>query len=131
MLGKIDESLMRHLSIRYLTPAINKLISEYIDYTDIRFLYSHLIEYMQEGKQELHCHVDKEDFGFILYLNDCPDGGTVFYSNHPHESPLEILPKQGKLVIFPSYLYHEGLETNNNKKVLVGAIGLKNRYWKI
>jgi hypothetical protein len=131
ILGNIDEGLIRHLSVRYFIPAINKLTSEYIDYIDIRILYSHLIEYKQEGSQMLHCHVDREDFGFILYLNDCPDGGTLFYSNHPQESPLNILPKQGKLVIFPSYLYHEGLLTNSNKKVLVGGIGLKNRNWNI
>jgi hypothetical protein len=131
MLEKIDKSLILHLSTLYIAPALNKLVSKYISYTNFSILYLHLIEYNQEGSQNLHNHFNREDFGFILYLNDCPDGSTIFYSNHPHESPLNVFPKKGKLVIFPSYLYHEGLETNNNKKVLVGAIGLNNRNWNI
>ena len=131
MLKKIDESLMWHLASNYFIPTINKFISSNLSYDNINILYLHMIEYRGNGSQDLHCHVDVEDFGFIIYLNDCPDGGTLFYSNNPHELPFNVLPQKGKLVIFPSYLYHEGLETNSNKKVLVGGISLRNRNWNI
>ena len=131
ILEKIDKSLIQHLSNYYLYPNVNKLSPEFVSHDGIILLYTHLIEYKENGSQILHTHIYDEDFGFILYLNDCPDGSTFFYPNNPQESPLNVVPKQGKLIIFPSYLYHEGLETNSNKKVLVGGIGLKNRNWKI
>ena len=76
----------------------------------------HLIEYYQGGYQLYHNHIKTEEESFILYLNDCPDGDTIF------EEFIKISPRKNILVHFLSNLNHRGDLSWEGKKILVGAI---------
>ena len=121
----IDSNLILHLKKNYLIPSINKIKGNY-DFKNIDVDWVHHIVYNSQGKQLVHNHEYYEDFGFILYLNDCPDGQTIFYT---FPKPTISTPSKGKLVIFKSYLHHEALKTINSKQVIVGSIQLQGREW--
>ena len=76
----------------------------------------HIIDYAKGGYQEPHNHATTEDFSFILYLNDSPDGETIFYEIGP------ILPKKGQCVFFKSDILHWAVESHFGKKIVVGAL---------
>jgi hypothetical protein len=121
----IDPNLILHLKTNYLIPSINKIKGNY-NYTDIDIDWVHHITYNLQGKQLVHNHEEFEDFSFILYLNDCPDGHTIFYT---FPKPTILTPSKGKLVIFKSHLYHEATQSINLKQVIVGAIQLQEKKW--
>ena len=90
-----------------------------------KFIYhwAHLIEYENDGHQELHSHDQNEDFSLIIYLNSCSDGVTEFLLNEKRKSYVRYPPEKGRCIMFLSSIYHRGLPTTQNKKVLV--LGLK------
>ncbi len=90
-----------------------------------KFIYhwAHLIEYENDGHQELHNHDQNEDFSLIIYLNSCSDGVTEFLLNDKRKSYVRYPPEKGRCIMFLSSIYHRGLPTTQNKKVLV--LGLK------
>ena len=87
---------------------------------DERCFHLHYIEYSDGGRQVNHNHIDTEEYSFIVYLNDS-DGGTYF------QEPIntKVVPEKGKVIIFKSSVYHGGLPSFKNKKVLVGSIDKK------
>ena len=90
-----------------------------------KFIYhwAHLIQYENDGHQELHNHDQNEDFSLIIYLNSCSDGVTELLLNEKRKSYVRYPPEKGRCIMFLSSIYHRGLPTTQNKKVLV--LGLK------
>ena len=91
------------------------------------FVFLHFIDYDKGGYMKEHDHKDKEDLTFLLYLNDCPDGDTVFYLNSADDrsrqrSKIAVKPKKGRLAVFSSMVPHEGTITHNNKKIFAGGL---------
>ena len=86
-----------------------------------KFIYhwAHLIQYENDGHQELHNHDQNEDFSLIIYLNSCSDGVTEFLLNEKRKSYVRYPPEKGRCIMFLSSKYHRGLPTTQNKKVLV------------
>ena len=76
----------------------------------------HLIEYFKNGYQKGHNHKNTEKYSFILYLNDCDTGHTVFNND------IKIKPEKNKLVLFDSDIWHYGEVCLTNKQVAVGAM---------
>ena len=130
MVGKIEPSLLSHLLHRYFIPAHHKIKSSRYSVTDIDIDWLHFIEYFGDGEQKGHTHVDNEDYSFILYLNGCNDGSTIFYNPDPNLPRIVISPKIGQLVIFPSDIYHKAQSTNQNKKVVVGSLLEIGKKWE-
>jgi len=76
----------------------------------------HLIEYFINGYQEGHNHIKTEKYSFILYLNDCNTGHTVFNNN------IKVKPEKNKLILFDSDIWHYSEVCLTNKQVAVGAM---------
>lgn len=97
--------------------SLNKLllICERILRCNLRYFHVHIIEYFDNGYQDIHNHKHNEDFSLILYLNDCNRGETFF------DSGIVCIPKKDNIVLFSSSLDHGGNHTSpsDNKKVLV------------
>lgn len=121
----IDSNLILHLKKNYFIPSINKIKGNY-NFENINIDWIHHIFYNSQGEQLVHNHEYYEDFSFILYLNNCPDGQTIF---HTFPKPTILTPSKGKLVIFKSHLYHEAVETISSKQVIVGSIQLQGKEW--
>jgi len=121
----IDPQLISFLKTKYFSPAINNMKGDYI-IKDLEIDHIHYIKYDTQGKQKEHNHEFWEDYSFILYLNNCNDGHTLFYDiPKPHVTT----PKKGEIVLFKSYLYHEGLESNSSKEIIVGSIREIGKKW--
>ena len=123
----VDPNLILHLKENYLIPSINKIKGNY-NFKDINLEWIHHIHYKSQGEQSVHNHEDFEDFSFILYLNNCSDGHTIFYT---FPKPTIITPFKGKLILFKSHLYHEAVKTTNSKQVIVGSVQLQEKTWNL
>jgi len=124
VLSQIDPNIVAQIKTNYLLPSIN-IIKGWYKLEDIEIDSIHLIEYLNQGKQTIHNHENWEDYSWIIYLNDS-DGDTIFYTFPKH---IQISPKKGKIVIWKSYIDHEGLESLKNKKVVVGSIKEIGKKW--
>lgn len=98
-----------------------------IDQEGLDFVFLHFLDYGQQGRMDEHDHKDKEDLTFLLYLNDCNDGATVFYLNHANEfsktrSEINVQPRKGKISVFNSTVPHRGDITTSNKKIFAGGL---------
>jgi len=98
-----------------------------LDQEDLCFAFLHFLDYGEQGFMEEHDHKDKEDLTFLLYLNDCDDGATVFYLNHANESSrnrseIKIFPKKGKIAVFNATIPHRSEITTNSKKIFAGGL---------
>lgn len=98
-----------------------------VEQEKLDFVFLHFLDYDKQGLMEEHDHKDKEDLTFLLYLNDCPDGDTVFYLNSADDrsrqrSKIAVKPKKGRLAVFSSVVPHEGTVTYNNKKIFAGGL---------
>lgn len=87
----------------------------------LKYFYLHMIDYENGGKMKIHNHIHNEDYSFILYLNSCNDGATVFYING---TQYKCAPEKNKLVLFSSNTFHSA-EYSCSKKILVGGLKLK------
>ena len=76
----------------------------------------HLIDYEPGGYQLEHNHTQTEKYSFILYLNNCDTGCTVFENN------LKIKPETNKLIVFDADKWHHAEINLSSKKVAVGAM---------
>ena len=125
IISVIDSQLISYLKMQYIIPSVKQMMGNY-NIDSLRIDHIHHIKYNKQGTQDIHSHELHEDYSFILYLNDCNDGHTIFY-NYP--KPHILTPKRGEMTIFKSYLYHEGLETNSFKQVIVGGIKEMGKEW--
>ena len=121
----INPQLITHLKSKYLFPTINQMKGGY-NIRDLEIDHIHHIKYKPQGIQRVHTHEFFEDYSFILYLNNCNDGHTIIYD---FPKPHILTPKRGEITIFKSYLFHEGLETNSSKEIIVGSIREINKEW--
>ena len=122
----IDPHVLNNLKFNYILPFIKELQGSY-DITDLKIYHLHHIKYNSQGKQKIHDHSYHEDYSFIIYLNNCTDGQTIFYT---YPKPLTIFPKKGNMVLFKANIPHEGLETNSFKQVIVGGIREIGKTWR-
>jgi hypothetical protein len=102
-------------------PILDTLLSYVPDGQNFYYIWFHLIDYDEQGKQLKHNHAATEDYSFIVYLTTCKEGGKTFFEV-PNEPPFVSEPVRGKLLFFPSYLDHWGEEVIEHKKVAVGAL---------
>jgi hypothetical protein len=80
--------------------------------------------YIPDSNEAFDTHVDVKDYessrrflSFLFYLNDVDDGGKTCFKD------LTIIPKKGKLVVFPPlWMYpHYGEEPKSNKKYILST----------
>jgi hypothetical protein len=88
--------------------------------------WSHIIHYYPGGYQKFHKHDHNEDFGFLIYLNDCDGGETVFTLNEKRKTIKSIKPRKGNGIFFLASLGHYGDVCKTEKKVLFCGLKLKN-----
>ena len=60
-----------------------------------------------------------EDYSFVLYLQDSENGHTCFEIDN---KIVKVKPEKGKLVFFPSDIWHWGEKSSGKKKIAVGAL---------
>lgn len=77
---------------------------------------------------EVHTDTNTEDCISVIYHVNESEGDTCFYDDR-YGKPVHNVPfKQGRLVIFPSHFWHEGLpptkymSPNNNFRVSLGFV---------
>jgi|TARA_E500000318_G_C3563138_1_gene214450 hypothetical protein len=97
-------------------------ILETIPYKDCILHHVHLIHFYESGYEKAHDHQATEDFSFILYLSDSEDGYTCFKLK---EQIFKVKPEKGKIIFFPSNIWHWGDPSSGNKKIAVGALNKK------
>lgn len=92
----------------------------------IRYFWNY---YHKTSKGTVHIDTDKQNhWSVILYLNNCPSGGTVIIDYSGKEIIVPHVP--GNAVIFPSSMKHYGLSPDINHRcclnILFGAERIKN-----
>ena len=96
-----------------------QLLIPYIPYDlKLELFHIHLISYYNQGHQRAHDHIATEDFSFILYLSDSQDGHTCFFK----ENTIKIKPERGKIIFFPSNIWHWAEANSGDKNLAVGAL---------
>lgn len=64
------------------------------------------------------CKYEDENYKLLIYLNEIPNGGTIFYNGR---KSILVENKKNRLVIFDMSLPHESQSfTGNVKKVAIG-----------
>jgi len=111
ILGFQSENILKYSKYLHFKNTMEKILKK-----KYNVFHIHLIDYEKNGYQLEHDHKKTEDYSFILYLNNCNTGHTVF------ESSLKIKPEKNKLIVFKSDLKHYGETCLSNKKVAVGAM---------
>tara|TARA_R100000995_G_scaffold43438_1_gene20299 strand:+ start:1363 stop:1869 length:507 start_codon:yes stop_codon:yes gene_type:complete len=115
-----------------LLPQINDLketLENIFDKLNLKVLHAWVQGYGEDNFHDCHTHAECM-YSCVLYL-DCSDKSskTVFYHpTHPHsvmyhvkKTNIQIKPKIGKLVIFPSYLPHVVLPNKDKKRLVLSA----------
>ena len=97
------------------------------NFYQIQISFNHMMKYGKGNSMACHNHLHNEDFVMFIYLNDCDDGHTQFYLNetqpkYKERTSLKIQPKKNTGVFFHAGISHEGLPTNENKKIFVTGI---------
>lgn len=113
-LGFQSENILSYPQFYYFKDIMENILNKKYEVFHI-----HLIDYEEGGYQEEHDHKRTETHSFILYLNDCDTGYTVF------EKSVRIKPEKNKLVVFGSDLKHSGEICLTNKKIAVGAMNIR------
>lgn len=80
----------------------------------------HMIHYTSGGYQQKHIH-EESNYSYILYLNDCNSGETIFYFD---DGNVRVKPQKGKLILFPADSLHEAevVKDGDIKRVAVGSL---------
>lgn len=121
---KFDESFFEFMYHNVL-PRFWGSFKRYYNVDDLYIDYIHLIKYSKGGRQKPHSHFFREDWSFIIYLEDDEKGGTVFYTDEGEKIGESI---KGNILIWPSNIIHSSLPSIN-KRVVVGSIIEKNKVW--
>ena len=87
---------------------------------------SDMYNIIQEPIHEMHTHgADPFRRSFILYINCTKDSSPVnfFGPGHPliYSDPIQVKPEPGLLILFPSYLPHEVLPNNDDKRLILSG----------
>ena len=87
---------------------------------DKKFYHSafHMISYNTPGWQDKHFH-PYDDYSYILYLTTCIKGGSTFFYL---DNIIESKPEKNKLILFRGNILHSAMQTEDKKKVAVGAL---------
>ena len=86
---------------------------------NLDLFHIHLIHFYDLGYERAHDHKKTEDYSFVLYLQDSEDGHTCFEIDN---KVVKVKPEKGKLVFFPSDIWHWGEQSSGKKKIAVGAL---------
>tara|TARA_E500000305_G_C3850758_1_gene156022 strand:- start:4 stop:501 length:498 start_codon:yes stop_codon:yes gene_type:complete len=99
---------------------LKKEIEPVIPYEEkLDLFHIHLLHFFNKGFEKPHDHQKTEDYSFIAYLQDSEDGNTCFQMD---DEVIKIKPEKGKIVFFPSSIWHWGEPSSGNKKLAVGAL---------
>ena len=68
----------------------------------------------KDFKSDLHNHIDTTSITAVTYINPPKgsDGGEIEFPHPPTENYV-IQPTEGRLYVFPGWLYHRPLKQNN------------------
>ena len=124
VVDKFDESFFEFMYHNVL-PRFWNSFNKYYNVDDLYIDYIHLIKYSKGGRQKPHSHFFREDWSFIIYLEDDEEGGTVFYTYEGEKVSKSV---KGDILIWPSNIVHSSLPSIN-KRVVVGSIIEKNKIW--
>ena len=86
---------------------------------NLDLFHIHLIHFYDLGYERAHDHKNTEDYSFVLYLQDSENGHTCFEID---DKIVKVKPEKGKLVFFPSDIWHWGEKSSGKKKIAVGAL---------
>ena len=68
-----------------------------------------------------HCDADTDEYLTIIYMGHGQSGDTVFVD--PADNEMERVSfKEGRLVIFPSHIWHRGEAPSHGYRVSLGAV---------
>jgi hypothetical protein len=109
------------LKFNFTVKMVNEILDK-IPYGDTVLHHVHLIHFYESGYEKAHDHKQTEDFSFILYLSNSEDGHTCFKLK---EELYKVKPEKGKIIFFPSDIWHWGEPSSGNKKIAVGALSRK------
>lgn len=99
---------------------LKKEVEHLIPYKEKTDLFHiHLLHFFDKGYEKPHDHKKTEDYSFVAYLEDSEDGNTCFQMK---DEVVKIKPEKGKIVFFPSDIWHWGEPSSGNKKLAVGAL---------
>ena len=112
---------------------LTDLYSEHLNIptNKVDIVWSHMLEYGSGASMHPHKHMHNEDFGLVIYLNDCDDGQTEFFLNdHDIKSLIRtkfcVTPRKGLGVCFSSMILHEGAFSAQGKRMFVSGMRIKN-----
>jgi len=76
----------------------------------VRYFWNY---YHNTSRGDFHIDSNKDNhWSVVIYLNDCPEGGTVFVDDEGNKTTVPHIP--GNAVIFPASMKHYGLLPNPN-----------------
>ena len=83
-------------------------------------------KYEKESRHGIHVHHENTNYVSFIWYIDCSinSSNTVFYNpGHPHCSyfETEIKPEKNKIVFFDSYIPHEVIKNNDNKRCIISG----------
>lgn len=117
---------------KFSDTALRELYSEHlgIEKDKFEFTWACMLDYGSGATMGLHKHMHNEDFGIVIYLNDCDDGQTDFFLNDYNMNSLmrtkiSITPQKGFAACFSSMVFHEGSFSTQNKKMFVSGMKFK------
>jgi hypothetical protein len=97
----------------------------------LSYYWTHILDYQNGGMMGEHRHYHNEDFVLFIYLKTCSSGETVFYLNdfceeYRKRTIVKLIPTENQAAIFSSLVLHEGLFTEENKRIFVAGIRVNN-----
>ena len=109
------------LVYKYIEPYIHEITNS--KFTLLRWWIQ---KYKKENYHDLHTHGYKSNgFSFILYLKSTPKSAkTIFYGpGYPliDWKSVEVKPKPGLLVLFPSYIPHSAGYNKDTKRLILSG----------
>jgi hypothetical protein len=115
--NKFKDTVLIDLYSKHLNISSNK----------IDIMWSHALDYGSGALMSPHKHMHNEDFGMLIYLNDCDDGQTQFYLNDHNDgsrirTKYRLTPRKGFGVCFSSMVLHEGLFSIEGKRMFVSGV---------
>ena len=116
----------------FIKTTLTDIFSEQIGLNkeNIELSWNHMIYYGSGGSMNLQKHSHNEDFALFIYLDSCSDGQTAFYLNDYNKesflrSEFAVTPRKGLSACFSSLLLHQGLFSDQGKKMFIAGMRIK------
>jgi len=128
----IGDNVLASESPKTLKAALSKHLNKYLNdidspVTNVKIHSSWLTKTLKGQSIETHSHIDKDISGVYYVNSNGEDGDLVLYSSNyatgitkfiSSGNRINIPPKQGQIVFFPSWLLHSTTRnTTNNDRI--------------